>query len=82
MSGFIREKETDEEALGFKKKKNCKQKSQLGRSPVMERTWFDIVLPCRLGSWSRMEMGGEGGRQNKRRDQTQVFEGRRDQHEG
>lgn len=49
--------------------------STAGGSPVMERTCFNTSLPCRQGSWSRMEMGSERGRQDWRRDQTQVFEG-------
>lgn len=70
FSGFIREKETDEEALG----KDTSRKHSWGQ-PCVERTCFNTALPCRQGSWSRMEMGSEGGRQDWRRDQTQVFEG-------
>lgn len=52
LSGLIREKETDEEALG---KESCRPKSQLGRSLVLGSTWFDVDPPPRQGSLRRMK---------------------------
>lgn len=54
MRELIREKETDEEALG---KESCRPKSQLGRSLVVGSTRFDVDPPWRQGSWRRMRRG-------------------------